>query len=89
VTGDSYTHYFQLCVKKGTGIDALLAQKNEPPGCEYLLRGRDDAAGQGPRAKCRALDRARVVVWIVSSTIVGYNELRDLPKFLVPAKEVK
>jgi hypothetical protein len=89
VTGDSYTHYFQLCVKKGTGIDALLAQETNLPIVNVSSAGGTTQPVKNLARNAELLDRARVVVWIVSSTIVGYNELWDLPKSLVPAKEVK
>jgi alginate O-acetyltransferase complex protein AlgJ len=80
VIGDSFTHYFQLAIKAGTGIDALLSKEINVPVSNVSSAG----ATTGPikeflRRPALVQDR-RIVVWIVASaTVVSYDSLWDLP----------
>jgi SGNH hydrolase-like domain, acetyltransferase AlgX len=80
VIGDSYTHYFQLAILKGTGIDALLSKEINIPISNVSSAG----ATTGPikdflRNPFLLRDR-KVVVWIVTNTILSYDSLWDLPQ---------
>jgi hypothetical protein len=79
VIGDSFTHYFQLAVKAGTGIDALLSREINIPVSNVSSAGATTGPVKEFLRRPELLQERRVVVWIVTSAIVAYDTLWDLP----------
>lgn len=84
VIGDSLTHYFQLAIKKGSGIDALLSKEiNIPVSNVSSAGGTTDPIKEFLR-RPELLKGRRVVVWILSNSLLSYPAdawtLPPLPK---------
>jgi hypothetical protein len=83
VIGDSFTHYFQLAISVGTGIDALLSKEINIPVSNVSSAGATTAPIKEFLRRPELLRNRRVVVWIVTSPIVSYDAFwDDLPPLL-------
>ncbi len=79
VIGDSFTHYFQLAIKAGTGIDALLSKEINVPVSNVSSAGATTGPIKEFLRRPELIQDRRVVVWIVASGVVSYDSLWDLP----------
>lgn len=72
VIGDSFTHYFQLAIRKGSGIDALLSKEiNIPVSNVSTAGGTLDPIKEFVR-RPELLAKRRVVVWILNNSLFAY-----------------
>ena len=70
VIGDSLTHYFQLGVKKGSGIDALLSKEINLAVSNVSAAGATIAPIKEFLRRPELLSGRRVVVWILSNSLL-------------------
>jgi hypothetical protein len=74
VIGDSFTNYFQLVVRKGTGIDALISRAINLPVANVSMAGATVQPIQEFVRRPSLLAGRRVVVWIFNNSVITYGE---------------
>jgi hypothetical protein len=73
VIGDSFTHFFQMGIMKGSGVDALLAQEINVPVSNISMGGATLQPIKELLRNPSMLEGRRVVVWVFNNSLLTYG----------------